>query len=820
MTEELGSRAPSRCDQNVTAGNAAGIDVRWVMLVVGVVVGLVAPAPASAQQREPTAPGTELPQLGPVVEFDLVDSTAKLEAEYATCGRPRQVEIRPAPVTPEELEEMRGLGKLVTIDPMTGQPVFTHLTDYLPAGWGKAVDTSRKVDSFGNPIVNEVSGLPGWAARDVEALRATIEDALAGVAAATPAERAEREWVLGNYLGQAVVRGIDVSDIDGVEDQMDSPAVADAVLAQMSFYEHLKLLRADDSGYQYRPSVYGDDVVAWIESHGSTLEDVLSIEAPDQAVAKAAPSGCYTRTEFTRGLTSLVGPTIIWDRTGSDDASADVPIGFRFYFYGCDDPDSNFNVRVSTNGYLTFFEQGGGAEDGIDFSNDPIPTDLDPDGYLAPNWDDLWISPSQGEPDIVSYLTEGAVGERVFTVEWRSVSRLGGSASDYHWFQAKLFEATGNVELHFGGWSADTSDNATVGMEDFDGLDGDCGPNCDATNTDSTIVSNYRFAPNRPDNNFCSVLGACLAGSDQPSVSGDSIGATGTDVSSCSYNDSQDVWFYYHAPVTGNVTFDTLDGTSFDTTLSVFDGCAGAELGCNDDYIGLLSQVTVGLTSGQDYFVRVAGYNGAQGSYSVRATPVAYPAGDTCPDAWSISAGFAGSTNNNTGCVDDSSCAALDTIDEWHEWTAPATGLYSITTCDPATNFDTTLAVYNGCRGTELACNDDSAGLCSTIELPAWSGQTRYIRVAGYARAYGNYLLTVTMVSPCPYSPTLDLSNITVTSTETYGACDTLTAGPFFAVVAPGDATFEAGNSIVLKNGFSVGLGASFRAIINPALVP
>jgi Zn-dependent metalloprotease len=72
----------------------------------------------------------------------------------------------------------------------------------------------------------------------------------------------------------------------------------------------------------------------------------------------------------------------------------------------------------------------------------------------------------------------------------------------------------------------------------------------------------------------------------------------------------------------------------------------------------------------------------------------------------------------------------------------------------------------------------------------------------------------------CPYDDFVDMTSQAVTTTETFGACDTLTAGTGFAVESPGDVTFEAGNTIVLENGFSVGSGATLTAVIDPSLHP
>ena len=52
----------------------------------------------------------------------------------------------------------------------------------------------------------------------------------------------------------------------------------------------------------------------------------------------------------------------------------------------------------------------------------------------------------------------------------------------------------------------------------------------------------------------------------------------------------------------------------------------------------------------------------------------------------------------------------------------------------------------------------------------------------------------------------------TVTTEETFTSCSTLEAGNGFAVESPGDVTFSAQATIVLKDGFSVGAGARFVA--------
>jgi hypothetical protein len=73
-------------------------------------------------------------------------------------------------------------------------------------------------------------------------------------------------------------------------------------------------------------------------------------------------------------------------------------------------------------------------------------------------------------------------------------------------------------------------------------------------------------------------------------------------------------------------------------------------------------------------------------------------------------------------------------------------------------------------------------------------------------------------VFPCTGIPDRIVQNDTVTTSENYVACFTLTGGPAFIVGASGDVTFRARDAIVLANGFTVADGAtSFRAVLDPA---
>ena len=109
------------------------------------------------------------------------------------------------------------------------------------------------------------------------------------------------------------------------------------------------------------------------------------------------------------------------------------------------------------------------------------------------------------------------------------------------------------------------------------------------------------------------------------SYNGSTTMATGTDTSSCSYNDTNDVWHSFTPKFNYEYTI-SLCGSALDTTLSVFDDCNGTELACNDDTKpGVCpskwqSQLTIPLLKGTTYFIRIAGYDGATGDYVLTIT--------------------------------------------------------------------------------------------------------------------------------------------------------------------------------------------------------
>jgi hypothetical protein len=224
------------------------------------------------------------------------------------------------------------------------------------------------------------------------------------------------------------------------------------------------------------------------------------------------------------------------------------------------------------------------------------------------------------------------------------------------------------------------------------------------------------------------------------------VQATGTTECGCADNDTLDVWYSYTAQSTSLVNI-TLSDSDFDTTLAVYDDCGGTELACNDDFSdpNIDSQVTIDPTGGDTYLIRVAGYDGQAGNFtlSIKSSPGLN--NDTCVGAIPVEPNevYLGTTVGATG-PDQAGCSYNDDIDVWHSFTPQTNVSAEISLCD--SDFDTTLMVFDGCGGTLLEWNDDHddcGDLQSQVGLDLSVGKTYLIRVAGYDGETGDYTLSI-----------------------------------------------------------------------------
>lgn len=202
------------------------------------------------------------------------------------------------------------------------------------------------------------------------------------------------------------------------------------------------------------------------------------------------------------------------------------------------------------------------------------------------------------------------------------------------------------------------------------------------------------------------------------------VGATDSSTPwTCGGTASHDVWFYYQAIRTGDVSIDTCSGTSFDTKIAVYDGsCQGTELACNDDTCGLQSRVTFATTAGSRYYVRVGGYNGREGNFRLT---VRSP-GNYCEQAITLQPGtnapfdLYGATASGQGVNSG--------VDLWFQFTPARSGLLTAVALGiggSSSRWDETL--YEGTCG-----NLRQLSGRTILEVPVLAGSTYLIQVVRY----------------------------------------------------------------------------------------
>ena len=241
-------------------------------------------------------------------------------------------------------------------------------------------------------------------------------------------------------------------------------------------------------------------------------------------------------------------------------------------------------------------------------------------------------------------------------------------------------------------------------------------------------------------------------------VQANNVGATSEgDFANCFAGvDTGSLWWGVDLPpgVTAlDVDVDT-EGSAIDTRLVVSN--PAEEVGCNDDVVGgtLWSRARVDGTadfenSFADLFVRVDGYNNAQGDISLNVTT----RGDDVHNAVNLGSTAPTSvTGNNTYATvepDEQRGACHYLADApgqtvWYRWTSPASFYYTA----QANGFDTELTVYTvDGSGRPLAIvgcgEDEQPGLTAQALWAAPAGTTYLIQVDGWQNTVGEFTLDI-----------------------------------------------------------------------------
>ncbi|MCA9524775.1 MAG: hypothetical protein KC549_00580, partial [Myxococcales bacterium] len=258
-------------------------------------------------------------------------------------------------------------------------------------------------------------------------------------------------------------------------------------------------------------------------------------------------------------------------------------------------------------------------------------------------------------------------------------------------------------------------------------------------------------------------------------VDGSTIGAGSVAVGSCGGNGPEAV----HALVVdgpGEVCISTA-GSGFDTVVHVRAGVcddAMAEVACNDDAVGLQSELTLAVEGDVPYFIFVDGFAGA-GDYTLTITPgpcgevppacvddADCAAGEICEAGACVPAAVNGTcdapnpvaafgelrgSTNGAPAVAGASCGGGATGPEAvYVFALNGPGDVCVSTAGSA--FDTVLHVRAGdCADAagEVGCNDDAGGgLQSELTIAAEANVPYFVFVDGFNGANGDYVLTVT----------------------------------------------------------------------------
>jgi hypothetical protein len=311
-----------------------------------------------------------------------------------------------------------------------------------------------------------------------------------------------------------------------------------------------------------------------------------------------------------------------------------------------------------------------------------------------------------------------------------------------------------------------------------------------------------------------------------------------------------DAWYTFTLTEAAAITLETSGpGSVTDTVMALFDACGGAQLACNDDAVGLYSRIT-GVAQPGTYYVVVEPYEPAEvGTFTLSLTlqPIICTPGaiqcnaggnlETCNalgTAWveTVCASGCGEFGGVAQCVNpgdtclqalaldlSSGSVAVDNasatntyatysgcstgrtgFDVWHTFTLTDEADVVIETSGPGTVTDTILALFDGCGGTQLACNDDIGGGNNfsriTQRLPA--GTYYVVSEPFNTTARGTWTLTVSATYRAPVTQ-WDFEDITNRLVPNLGT-GTASQGPANTTPATFPGGFGGGSAWSLAN--------------------
>lgn len=174
--------------------------------------------------------------------------------------------------------------------------------------------------------------------------------------------------------------------------------------------------------------------------------------------------------DFVTPLSHYLGSPQTDDDNGVD---FDVPLTFTFNYNGQD----YTTINIAVNGFVNFTTMP------LDTRNpNTLFSQNEPNSTLAPFFGDHYLRPDTTQgfvPSTVSYAVipdPNAVGSSIFVVQWKNLNVNYLSApfpkQSVATFQLRLYQATGDIEFHYGPLSTGNvqTSGCSVGIEDENGL--------------------------------------------------------------------------------------------------------------------------------------------------------------------------------------------------------------------------------------------------------------------------------------------------------------------------------------------------------------
>jgi hypothetical protein len=243
-------------------------------------------------------------------------------------------------------------------------------------------------------------------------------------------------------------------------------------------------------------------------------------------------------------------------------------------------------------------------------------------------------------------------------------------------------------------------------------------------------------------------------------IAGSTTGAPINDLGDCNGEDlgeAEGVWYTVQGNGLGFSVETLQEGTDYDPVIGVFEGSCDA-LSCvtannNATLTTRMARVEWVSTPGVTYYVYITGQRGADGNFLFSVD--CFVPNDDCSGAIAIDCNSTVSGNNELASSDSAPfCGTSVTSGKgvWYSFTGSGTET-TVSTCNPGTNFDTKVLVYEGsCESLScVAGNDDDCGLQSSVTFESTEGVTYYVLVTGFSSfSDGDFVLSLSCAAPPP----------------------------------------------------------------------